>query len=69
MTPPKSGTHALLPYRDGFGRGWLGLSAEHDYEPGSAEATAFAIGYRIGKRESLRYAPAFGAQKYRRDGS
>ena len=58
-------TSALIPYRQGFARGWLGLSMEHDYEPGSALAGAFLTGYRMGLRESLLYAPKHGAQSLR----
>ena len=62
---PEPGTSALIPYRQGFARGWLGLSSDHDYQPGSAFADAFLTGYRVGQRESLRYVPNFGAQSMR----
>lgn len=63
---PYRGVSALHAYRQGFARGWLGLSTEHPYEHGSALAGAFLVGYRVGTRESLEHAPKHGAQSLRR---
>jgi hypothetical protein len=66
MTRLEKGSSSLVPYRRGYAAGWLGLpNDDHDYPADSPEAHAFAVGYRVGKRESMRYAPKFGAQSMR----